>query len=150
MTVADKPWNMPIFSEEGEQDGIENQTETAVLNFEVGGENPSICYYVSGDTMGKGDQTLGADLLVKFFQAMADKCMHPDYVVLVNSGVNVAREASPVSTALKSLEKRGTKVLISEDSVNYYEVRTEIDLGVISSVEEILIVVNGVDKVVTL
>lgn len=150
MTVADKPWNMPVLPENGEQGCLESQRELAALGFDIGGENPSICYYVAGDTMGEGDETLGKDLLVKFFQAMADKCMHPDYVVLVNSGVNLAREASPVAAAFRSLEKRGTKVLISEESLNYYELRTEITLGTPSSVAEILIVLNGVDKVVTL
>ncbi|MDO4541372.1 MAG: hypothetical protein Q4C00_00895 [Bacillota bacterium] len=150
MTTAEKPWNMPMTSEAEGLGGEGRETEYSPLYFDIGGENPSICYFVSADTMGQGDRDLGYDLLTKFFITMADKCMHPDYIVLINAGVNLAKESSPCAQAFRSMEKRGTKVLVSKESVSFYELGSEMKLGILSSLEEILIVLNGIDKVVSL
>ena len=153
MTIAEKPWNVPVSEADEFGGGLESpvkQEEYAAFGQDIGGENPSVCYLVGDNGMGRGDQDLGADLLQKFFQAMTDKCMHPDYVIFVNDGVYMAMAASPLIPYLADIEKRGSKILVSEDSVSFYELGSDLPVGTLGSMSEILIVLHGVDKVVSL
>ncbi len=150
MTIAEKPWNMPVVDEEILDTNSGDDVEYATKSLDLGGENPTICYFIDSDTMGQGDKDLGVDLLTKFFSAMNDKCMHPDYVILVNRGVYLAQGDKETSACLNSLVKRGTKILVSQESVNYYELNGQISVGELTSLSEILIIINGIDKVVTL
>ncbi|MEG2657728.1 MAG: hypothetical protein RSA04_00175 [Clostridiales bacterium] len=151
MTIADKPWTQPVLEDENANfDTPLYPEEYASLSLDIGGEKKSICYLLMEETIGKGDKNLGADLAKKTFAAMVDKHMHPNYVVFMNSGALLAQEDSPIIEYLKELVNEGVSVLTSAESADFYEVRANIKVGVISSMAEILVVLHGVDKVVTL
>lgn len=148
MTVADKPWAQPVADENVEAPVF--STEYAALSLDLSDENGSCAVVFSEDTLGKGDKELGKDLLKGCLGAMMSKRLFPNYIILLNSAVFLGQEDSVVLESLMALEKRGVSILISEESVDYYELRGKIRIGVLSSMEEILSALFGVDKVISL
>jgi selenium metabolism protein YedF len=64
---------------------------------------------VSGNTMGRGNDELGKQLIVNFFAALMEA--PPKKLLFYNTGVLLAAADSPVLLELQALEAKGTEIL---------------------------------------
>lgn len=92
---------------------------------------------IKADVMGGGEEELGHILLRAFINSLKEVTQLPDAVILYNSGVKVALKGTDTATSLQELENRGVSVIACGTCVDYYEVKEELAVGVISNMYKI-------------
>ena len=113
-------------------------------------EHSSICYLVTGETLGSGEAELGQELMTDYFTTMVNQRFFPEYIILLHSAVKLLRRESPLYAVLMELENSGTAVLASAVSVAYYHLEGEIDALFPAQTGRLLQILHSVDKVITL
>ena len=103
---------------------------------------------ITGETMGRGDEALGAILMKGFVNTIKEIEPLPRRIVFYNGGVKLAIEGSPVLPALKELESRGVELLICGTCADFYTVKEKVAVGRISNMYDILGALTGASKVV--
>ncbi len=94
-------------------------------------------FVISANTMGKGDDELGAVLMKAFIHVITELEHRPDIMIFYNAGVKLAAEGSTFLNDLKELERMGVKMLICGTCVNYYNLTGKIVAGTISNMYDI-------------
>lgn len=107
-------------------------------------------FIINGETMGRGDDVLGAVLMGKMLITLADLPEKPAVIVFYNGGVRLLCEGSPVLTPLKSLEATGVELWACGTCLDYLELRSRIVVGRGSNMREIAGALLTADKVVTI
>jgi len=96
------------------------------------------------------DQQLGETLMKSFLSTLLQMECQPFAVALMNEGVKLALYESSPCDHLKSLEKKGTSILICGTCVNHFNVTDQIGVGSMSNMLEIMETLNRADKILTL
>jgi len=102
----------------------------------------------SSERMGEGDDDLGLMLTKSFVTTLLESDNKPSHILFYNSGVKLAMDGSLVVEGLLELEKSGVRLLLCGTCVNFYNIRKEIRLGVISNMYEMSEVMLGSDKII--
>ena len=92
---------------------------------------------ISANTMGAGSEELGRILVKAFIYSLTELPNPPDVLILFNSGACLASNESNTTDDLKSLEEKGTKILICGTCVNYYGLQGKLVVGTVSNMSEI-------------
>ena len=77
--------------------------------------------WIVNDTLGGGDPELGALLMEKYLYALARAEQVPARIILMNAGVKLACEGSPVVEDLKLLAERGGQIESCGTGRDYYQ-----------------------------
>jgi selenium metabolism protein YedF len=110
----------------------------------------STCILITRNYIGSEDGQIGQLLMKSFFYVMSEKETKPSDIILVNRGVFLAAEGSPVLSALHELDRSGVSIMCCGTSLNHFKVREELDLGYVSNMYDILEVLMKARKVITL
>jgi len=105
---------------------------------------------VPGETMGRGDDGLGAKLLGNFLQTLTAVEEKPDAIVFYNAAVRLLAPASPHLEALEALEAAGVDLLACVTCLEFYSLRDGLAVGAVSNMREIVQRTFRASKVVTL
>lgn len=70
-------------------------------------------------TLGRGDDDLGAQLIVNFLRTVAFRDEIPETVVCYNGGVKLAEQGSPALPMLEALVQKGSEILLCGTCVNF-------------------------------
>ena len=140
MTAADKPWNQPIV-EEMEEIPAEAPNPPGYDNADAPRE--SFACVFSKPYWGENDEH-GVELIAAYLESLGRKMQRPDYVILVHDAVALAANDHKAFGALRQLGDTGTSVLVLQESIN--EDKT-VDLGTMTSMDEIVSVMIKVEKV---
>ncbi len=89
--------------------------------------------YINSETVGKGDERLGGILMANFLRTLGDSAEKPVAIFLINGGVKLAAEGSPVLDHLAHLEETGVEVLSCRTCVEWFDLEQKIEVGRISS-----------------
>jgi len=92
---------------------------------------------VTGDTMGTGDNELGALLLRSFLKTQAQLDPRPDAIIFYNSGVTLCCEGSPLLDDLRALEVAGVEIIACGTCLNYFELVERLAVGRVTDMLEI-------------
>lgn len=109
----------------------------------------STCLLVTRNFVGS-DDALGQLLMKSLFYVMSEKETKPSDIILVNRGVFLAVEGSPVLSALHELDRSGVSIMCCGTSLNHFKVRDELALGYVSNMYDIVEVLMKAKKVITL
>lgn len=101
------------------------------------------------ETMGRGDDALGAKLTGSFLRTLATTDPKPDAVVLYNAAVRLLAEGSPHLEALRALDDAGVDLLACVTCLEFYDLVGRISLGHVSNMREIVQRTMAATKVVT-
>lgn len=84
------------------------------------GERQRIAVFLTSDLVGKGDDALGAKLMVNFIKTLPE--MGPDLwrIVMVNGAVKLATQDSPHLETLKALEAQGVTILVCGTCLEFF------------------------------
>ncbi|WP_227763083.1 sulfurtransferase-like selenium metabolism protein YedF [Zhaonella formicivorans] len=107
-------------------------------------------YLVTGDKLGRGDEELGAVLMRSLFYSLAESEIRPDTLILMNAGVKLACEGSPVLSDLIALEKKGTEVLACGTCLDFYRLKEKLCVGKVTNMYAIVEHLNLAAKVISL
>ncbi|HSK10666.1 MAG TPA: DsrE family protein [Vicinamibacterales bacterium] len=105
---------------------------------------------IDSETMGGGDQALGARLIVKFIHQLAGLPTHPDAVVFYNAGVRLLARDSVALDTLQRLEHAGVELLVCGTCVEHFGLAGRMGAGRVTDMREITATLMGADRVVTL
>ena len=109
---------------------------------------PSICYFVTGDAIGSGEK--GKELMIDFFTSMVNQRCYPKYVILMDRAAGFLCRGHVLNPIFQELEKNGSTVFASEESLRFYGWEKEIAPLFAASTGKIIELLNSVDKVITL
>ena len=105
---------------------------------------------LGADTMGRGPEELGGILIRSFLHTLGEVSPCPEVLILVNSGVRLAVEGSPVLDDLRALAGRGVQILACGTCLGYFELKDRVAVGTVSNMYTIAETLLGASKVVSL
>ena len=107
-------------------------------------------FVISSDRMGRGDKSLGRQLIAKFVQQLQTQSPRPHAIVFYNAGVRLLANGSHCLDGLRTLEHDGTDLLACGTCIDHYRLRDQIGAGHITDMREIVAMMNAAPKVVTI
>lgn len=106
-------------------------------------------FVISSDTMGRGDDDLGAALMKAFVHTISSLDYLPDTLIFYNTGVKLTVKGSGVLDDLKKLQEQGVEILVCGTCANYFNIKDEISAGVISNMYDIAGAMSRAGRIVT-
>jgi selenium metabolism protein YedF len=95
-----------------------------------------VCF--TSNQMGTGPAELGQILVQACINTIKEVEPLPKAIVFYNSGVTLAVEGSPVLESLQNLEKSAVKILVCGTCANFFQVKEQIRVGLVSNMYDIL------------
>jgi selenium metabolism protein YedF len=105
---------------------------------------------VNADTMGRGDDGLGAKLLGNFLRTIVGLDPKPDAIVFYNAAVKLLGPDSASLEALKQLDEAGVDLLACVTCLEFFSLTQKLAIGQVSNMREIAQRTLAAAKVVTL
>ncbi|MCL2882096.1 MAG: sulfurtransferase-like selenium metabolism protein YedF [Coriobacteriia bacterium] len=85
---------------------------------------------INSESLGQGDYELGKTLMKKFLHTAVASGETPEGIALLNSGVKLACEGSPVLDELRSFEERGAKISSCITCLEFYDLLDKVAVGI--------------------
>jgi selenium metabolism protein YedF len=105
---------------------------------------------VSTDKLGEGNDDLGTILMKGYLYTLSENDIIPKELIFLNGGVKLTVKESEVLESLKTLEKRGVKILSCGTCLDFYGIKEELAIGEISNMYTIVESMNTSSKVIKL
>jgi len=106
-------------------------------------------WYCASDSLG-ADEEIGRRLIQSFFNSLQERLPGPATFALVNRGVFLTLDDSPVLEALRALEAAGSSFFSCGTCLDFFGVRERLAVGEVGSMAKLQELMVGADKVVTL
>lgn len=103
---------------------------------------------IGSETMGSGDDTLGANLMKAFIFAITQQDVLPEAVLMYNGGVKLACEGSAGIDDLKLLADEGVSVLCCGTCLDFYKLKEKQKVGGVTNMYDIVERMSGAQVVV--
>ena len=107
-------------------------------------------FLISRSTLGEGDDQLGAILMKSLFVSLQELQPAPQAILLLNGGVHLAVEGSPVLTGLQELSRRGVNVLVCGACLDFFQLKDKLAVGSVTNMYSILTELTGAGRAITL
>jgi selenium metabolism protein YedF len=92
---------------------------------------------LSSQTVGSGDDGLGAVLMRSFVKTLVGLPEKPAAVVFQNGGVLLTVDDSPLLEDLRALETAGVVLLVCGTCLDWFERRSRLAVGAVSNMHDI-------------
>ena len=122
----------------------------AVLQPEPVAATAAAVFLLTRNTLGSGSEELGAILMKAFFVSLMELPQQPRAIMLLNSGVYLAAESSPVLAALQELSQRGVSVMVCGACLDYFSLKEKLAVGSVTNMYSILTELTGAGRAITL
>jgi selenium metabolism protein YedF len=104
---------------------------------------------VSAETMGRGDDALGAKLMGSFLRTLTSAGPRPDAIVFYNAAVKLLGPGSPHLDALRALEDAGVDLLACVTCLEHFALTETLEVGTVSNMREIVQRTLGASRTLT-
>jgi selenium metabolism protein YedF len=94
--------------------------------------------FIDTDCLGRGSEELGKILMRSFLQTLEQSEVHPQKIILMNSGVKLSCEGSEVLEDLQELAGKGVEVLSCGTCLDFFEIKRKLSVGKVSNMYEII------------
>jgi intracellular sulfur oxidation DsrE/DsrF family protein len=105
---------------------------------------------LKSETFGDAPEELGSKLMGSFLRKLWASDEKPDAIVFYGTGVKLLVVGSHVMDALDGLFDAGVDLVACGTCAGYFKIRDAIAVGRVSDMPEIISIVMGADKVVTM
>ncbi|MCR4420293.1 MAG: sulfurtransferase-like selenium metabolism protein YedF [Clostridia bacterium] len=105
---------------------------------------------VTGAALGRGDEELGRVLMQSFLTTLAQSEHLPRKILLLNSGVRLACEGSPVLDSLLALESKGVEIVACGTCLDYYGLKESLCVGSVTNMYSIVEALAEAEKILHL
>ncbi|RJP17921.1 MAG: sulfurtransferase-like selenium metabolism protein YedF [Candidatus Abyssobacteria bacterium SURF_5] len=116
---------------------------------ERSGETGKVAVLICSETIGRGNDELGANLMMNFLHHLSISDDPPDFLIMMNSGVKLATESTDVLETLRELEKRNIQILACGTCLDFFQLREKQRVGRGSNMREISQILVSASKVVS-
>jgi selenium metabolism protein YedF len=106
--------------------------------------------FVNSNTIGRGDDELGAALMKSFLYALTKSEDKPNKIIFMNGGVKLVVDGSEAVDSLKELLDSGVQVLACGTCLDFFKLKDKVAVGEVSNMYEILSFFLKADKVITI
>lgn len=117
---------------------------------EVLDEENNLVIVVTSDKLGQDEETLGKILMRDYLIALSEEDRQPKKIIFLNSGVKLLVEDSKCITSIKLLSEKGVKIISSGTSIDFYGLKNDITVGEVSSMYDIVEIMNECDNLIKL
>jgi len=104
--------------------------------------------FIDTDCLGRGSEELGRILMRSFLQTLEQSEVHPQKVILMNSGVKLSCEGSEVLEDLQELAGKGVEVLSCGTCLDFFGIKKKLSVGRVSNMYEIINSLAGTSKTI--
>ncbi len=108
-----------------------------------------LVYVIASDSMGRGSDELGWALLQTYIQTLEKIEPLPRKILFYNAGVKLLTEGSGALDALQKLQQRGVDLLACGTCLDYFKLKSALQVGSISNMYEIMTSMSEADRVVS-
>jgi len=105
-------------------------------------------YFITSNALGQGSPDLG-EVLMKSLMVTLTEQEAPKALLLLNTGVYLAVEGSPVLEQIQKLVLAGTEILVCGTCLNYYKLKEKLAVGMVSNMLDINSCLTESGKVIT-
>jgi intracellular sulfur oxidation DsrE/DsrF family protein len=109
-----------------------------------------VLYIINSDTIGRGHEGLGRQLMAKIVAQLLQQTPRPDAIAFYNSGVKLLAHKSLYLDGFRALEEAGVDLIACGTCVDEFKLRDDLGAGRVSDMREIVATMNAAVKVVTL
>ena len=87
--------------------------------------------------------------LAGVFLTLLGKETPPGVIAFYGDGVRLACEASPVIEQLRALSDKGTRLIICQTCLEFFNLRDKVRVGIVGGMGDIVAAMQGAEKVVS-
>jgi selenium metabolism protein YedF len=98
--------------------------------------------------LGRGNDELGAQLMVNFLRTLAFRDEVPEVIACYNDGVKLAVQGSPALPMLEALSQKGAEIVLCGTCVNFFELHDRLGVGRVGDMKGIVDALATADKVI--
>jgi selenium metabolism protein YedF len=106
--------------------------------------------FVADRGLGRSDPELGDILMRAFLATIADLPQPPDTVALMQGGVRLACEGSPVLEPMAALQAKGVAILVCGTCLDFFGLMGKLQVGRVSNMAEIVETLMAAGRVIPL
>ena len=106
--------------------------------------------FIVTDTIGRGNNELGAVLMKNFLYSLARNAEKPSAVMLMNEGVRLACEGSASLDDLRLLVEEGVAVRVCGTCLDYLKLMDSLAVGEVGTMPASVEAFLGEDEIVTI
>lgn len=88
---------------------------------------------ITSNTVGRGSDELGGILMRALMHTFLETEPKPNTIILMNNGIKLAVNGSPVIDDLKALSEKGIEILVCGTCLNYFNLTNDVKVGQISN-----------------
>jgi selenium metabolism protein YedF len=125
-------------SYEKREDGNILVTITAAARETADAGGGSLVVAIGRNTMGSGNDDLGAILIKGFIYSLTELDKPPEAMLFFNSGVRLTTEGSTALEDLKKLEEKGTVISSCGTCLDFYKVKDKLAVGSVTNMYAIV------------
>jgi selenium metabolism protein YedF len=111
--------------------------------------NTGTVIILHAETLGRGDDALGAKLMGSYLRTLATVAPKPDAIVFYNAAVRLLASESPHLEPLRALHDAGVDLLACVTCLEHYALTERLAVGAVSNMREIVQRTMEAEKVVT-
>ncbi|MDT8365201.1 MAG: sulfurtransferase-like selenium metabolism protein YedF [bacterium] len=93
--------------------------------------------FITGETLGQGDEKLGRILMEGFINTLLDQDRIPDRILFMNAGVKFAVQGSAVLKALGKMIDRGCEIFVCGTCLEFFSLSDKVSVGTVSNMFDI-------------
>jgi selenium metabolism protein YedF len=108
-----------------------------------------ILVLIASDRMGSGDDALGRKLMLSFINTLGEMGADLWRMVLVNNGVKLTIEGSPVLDTLRSYERQNISIWVCGTCLSHFDLLNDKQVGETTNMLDIVTAMQLATKVIT-
>ena len=105
---------------------------------------------ITSNGLGNADFQLQQILIGKYLELLSQSAEMPAAICFYTEGVRLVCEGSSVLDQLRSIEAKGTQLVVCNTCLNYFNLANDVRVGIIGGMGEILEAQTKAEKVITL
>ena len=152
--LSSRDFDVQVETDEGDYQIVGRRTtvaEAATAAPAIPHEAPErIMIVISSSLLGRGDDELGAKLMLNYLSTLPEMGPELWHLVFVNSGVKLTVTDSPALPALRGLEAQGLTILVCGTCLSHFDLLKHKQVGQTTNMLDIVSAMRLANKVITL
>jgi hypothetical protein len=105
---------------------------------------------ITRNGMGEAVPELQQKLIQTYLKLLDENNIQPAVVCFYSEGVRLVVEGSPVLNLLKSLEAKGTRLILCSTCLNYFNLTDQVRVGIVGGMADIIEAQRRASKVISI
>lgn len=127
---------------------IEATRKGGAAQADAPGDDKRAVVLITAETMGRGDDGLGAKLMQNFLATLPELGSGLWRVILLNGGVKLAAKPGPCLDSLKNMAAEGVEILVCGTCLSHYGLLEQKGVGETTNMLDIVTSLAAADKIV--